>query len=192
MGILLVSAGIGQTFRDKNQPKKYTPQALKTPSPTSMSSLSTPVPLKITIDISGSVVQPGVYTLPKGSRVQDGLILAGGLSSKADRTWVAQNINLAKSLVDEEKIYIPNQQESIKTTSPITTNQATSSIPKKPSINTGTLDELISVNGIGPATAKLIIDWRNQNGPFKVPEDLGKIPGIGAKSLAKILPQVTL
>ncbi len=100
---------------------------------------------------------------------------------------------MAKILNDEEKIYIPSLQEAKNIPSPNPYKVAqTSTVNQKPSLNKSTEEQLVAVNGIGPATAKLIISWRTQNGPFKVIEDLGKIPGIGAKTLAKILPQVSL
>jgi len=139
------------------------------------------------------VLKPNIYTLPKNSRLQDALILAGGLSDKANRTWVSQNLNLSKILNDEEKIYIPTLSESTFTPSLNTTKLSQNTTTNaKPSLNKSSLEELITVNGIGPATAKLIIDWRQSNGGFKTPEDLAKLPGIGPKTYAKILPQVTL
>ena len=61
---------------------------------------------EIFVDIQGAVASPGVYQLAAGSRVNDLLIKAGGLSGGADRDWVAKNINLAQKLADGVKIYI--------------------------------------------------------------------------------------
>ncbi len=63
---------------------------------------------------------------------------------------------------------------------------------KKVNINRGTLEELDALLGIGPAMAQKIIDWRNQNGPFKVLEDLKKVPGIGETKFENIKDQVSL
>ena len=62
---------------------------------------------EIWVDIQGAVAKPGVYQLPSGSRINDLLILAEGLSAEADRDWVAKNLNLAQKLIDGVKIYIP-------------------------------------------------------------------------------------
>ena len=59
-------------------------------------------------------------------------------------------------------------------------------------VNTATEAELQSLNGIGPAEAKAIIDYRTKNGPFKSLEEIDKVPGVGQGTLAKIKNNVTL
>lgn len=59
-------------------------------------------------------------------------------------------------------------------------------------VNTATQEQLESLNGIGPAKAKTIIDYRNKNGSFKTIEDLDKVPGIGKGILSKIKADVTV
>ena len=59
-------------------------------------------------------------------------------------------------------------------------------------VNTATQEQLESLNGIGPAKAKAIIDYRQKNGGFKTLEDLDKVPGIGEGVLGKIKSDVTL
>ncbi len=194
LGILLVSAGIGSTFRSK---PAFPYSSVKGSSTTTASkpTQNPPVLVPIQVDIAGAVLKPGVYSLSSGSRIQNVLILAGGLSANANRLWVAQNLNQAQILVDQQKIYIPSQNESPSSYSnkTSTNNQVgTSSSSTKPSLNHSSLEELVAVNGIGPATAKAIIDYRNQNGDFKSLEDLMKIPNIGAKTFAKLAPQLSL
>ena len=67
---------------------------------------------ELVVEISGSVEKPGVYKLAASSRVEDLLILAGGLSASADRNWVETNLNRAAKLTDGQKIYIPKQGEA--------------------------------------------------------------------------------
>ncbi len=68
------------------------------------SSASKPAEAKtILVDIEGAVVNPGVYKLPQESRIQDGLVAAGGLAATADREQVAKNFNLAIKLTDGAK-----------------------------------------------------------------------------------------
>jgi len=122
-------------------------------------------PAKIVVDLSGAVIKPDVYELVSGSRINDLLVMAGGLAAGADRDWVAKNINLAQKLADGAKIYIPKVGELS------SLNPANSSIPlnlSKINLNTATIPELDTLWGIGEATAKKIISGR----PFQKPEDL--------------------
>lgn len=59
-------------------------------------------------------------------------------------------------------------------------------------INTATAAQLQSLRGIGPKTAELIIEWREQEGPFKSVEQLLAIKGIGEKTLARLRDRLTL
>lgn len=59
-------------------------------------------------------------------------------------------------------------------------------------INTATQAQLETLNGIGPAKAKAIIDYRTKNGAFKTVEELDKVPGIGGGVMAKIKADVSV
>jgi DNA uptake protein ComE-like DNA-binding protein len=67
----------------------------------------------ISIDVEGAVQKPGVYAVALTSRLQDGLIGAGGLHATADRAWIAKNFNLAATVSDGAKIYIPRVGEQV-------------------------------------------------------------------------------
>ena len=58
-------------------------------------------------------------------------------------------------------------------------------------VNTASADLLDTVPGIGPALASRIIEYRERNGPFRSPEGLEAVRGIGPRSLEKMLPYVT-
>ncbi|MCB4812015.1 helix-hairpin-helix domain-containing protein [Methylovorus menthalis] len=59
-------------------------------------------------------------------------------------------------------------------------------------INTASKDELESLNGVGPAKAQAIIDYRKKNGGFKTVDDLNNVPGFGDKSLVKLKGQISV
>lgn len=125
----------------------------------------------IKVDIEGAVERPDVYVLDTDSRVQDLLLAAGGLSVKADRMWVAKNVNLAAKLTDGAKIYIPVSGEtlekigpSISTIKGLTTNTSNTII----NINNASEAELDTLPGIGEVTVRKIISGR----PFQKTAEL--------------------
>ena len=112
---------------------------------------------ELVVEISGSVEKPGVYKLAASSRVEDLLILAGGLSASADRNWVETNLNRAAKLTDGQKIYIPKQGEAqISTQTSSVSGFSTQII----SINTASSSQLESLWGIGESRAASIIENR--------------------------------
>jgi competence protein ComEA len=56
---------------------------------------------------------------------------------------------------------------------------------KKVNINTATVGELVQLNQIGQKYAEKIVEYREQNGPFKKPEDIMQVKGIGEKAWEK-------
>lgn len=122
---------------------------------------------EITFEVSGSVEKPGVYKLASGARVDDALILAGGISADADRLWVEKNLNRAAKITDGQKIYIPSlDQQSMLVTAKdngaIKPDQSQYTITNSGiiNINLATLKELDTLPGIGPAYGQKIIDQR--------------------------------
>jgi len=144
---------------------------------------------KIVIHITGAVNKPGVYELSEGDRVKDAISAAGGASSDADLT----NINLAQKLRDEDKIYVPRigEFENLEQTSGNIIPGINPSEAGKIDINSADIAQLDSLPGIGPATAQKIIDYREQNGPFKTIEELKNVSGIGDKKFEDIKDKIT-
>ena len=130
----------------------------------------------IMVHISGQVYNPGLVELKSGSRVKDAVDLAGGLKKEAD----IDRINLAKKLVDEEKIYVPKRGEEIDLEISLNSESLTSNSNSKININTCSKEQLMELPGIGEVTASKIIDYRSAN-QFKWIEDIMNVSGIGTK-----------
>jgi competence protein ComEA len=165
-------------------------------SPVSL--LPPPEPAPIVVHISGAVAQPGVYTLPADSRVQDLIDAAGGLLPAADDTA----LNLAAPLEDGTRIAVSARKPTAPP--PPTAKPGETNVPMPPqteesppstgsiNINTATLEELDSLPGVGPAIAQRIIDYRTANGLFLTIEDLQNVKGIGPATFEKLKDLITV
>lgn len=170
------------------------------------------MPEIIKVEIKGEVENPGVYTITKGSRVEDLL-----KKVKLKKTASLEFNNLSKKLNDEDVVIIYSEQEiknfqngntavkyvekecicpSIKNIScfnnAVTNLDGLINNTGKVSLNSALIDELITLPGIGEAKAKLIIEYREQNNGFKDIEEIMNIKGIGEKMFEKIKPYITL
>lgn len=110
------------------------------------------------VDVAGAVKKAGIYELPPGSRIADAITKAGGLDTRADLEYFSKNINLAKTLADEEKIYIPSIAE--RPTTENITSLLSSADAFLVNVNTASQHELESLPGVGEVTAKNIIAAR--------------------------------
>ena len=141
----------------------------------------------ITVDVKGAVKLPGIYDLPVGSRVNDAVQKAGGLTEQAD----SKSINLAQKVSDEALVYVPTKGEEANQQANSGTASSTSK-EKKVNINKASLEELKQVKGLGGKRAQDIIDHREANGKFKSVDELKKVSGIGAKTIEKLKDYVTV
>lgn len=139
---------------------------------------------KIFVEIRGAVNAPGVFEVEKGSRVFSLISMAGGLSDVAD----TKDLNQAKEVLDGEKIYIRSEGEQ----ETVTESSMTAEKDGRININTADAGALKTLPGIGEAKAKLIIDYRQKNGPFKSTEDVTKISGIKGGLYEKIKDRITV
>jgi competence protein ComEA len=175
-------------FKDNFLEKSEIKLTTKNISPTGI--VDVQVYSEVTIDIAGEVINPGVYKLKGEGRINDALVVAGGLAAGADRDWVEKNLNQAERLVDGQKIYIPKVGESITSGKNVLgTSQSESKIIR---INTATVEELDKLSGVGPAIAGRIIDYRTKVGGFKNIEELKLVSGIGDKLFDKIKNEIAL
>ena len=138
---------------------------------------------EIYVQIDGAVKKPGVYTFSEESRVYELIEAAGGLLPEA----YDLGINQAKRLADGEKIYVYTKEEienGAGTTD--TQNPRGQTDDGKININTASVEELMTLSGIGETRAKDIIAYRNAHGAFSLPEDLKNVSGIGDSTYNKI------
>ena len=145
-----------------------------------METRTKPEKLTITVDISGAVKAPFVYTLESGARIIDILQKAGGLTEDADIDFVKRSVNYARVLSDQEKIYIPfisdtaegfvvENKRMLDYTLP-NTNVQTVDTSSRVNINSASVLELDQIPGIGPVQSDAIFNAR----PYSTTEDLVK------------------
>ncbi|MGN0301455.1 MAG: helix-hairpin-helix domain-containing protein [Anaerotardibacter sp.] len=147
----------------------------------------------VTVHVVGAVVNPGVYELEEGSRINDAIQSAGGFSQDAETSA----LNLARVLVDGEQLCVYTQEEYRALTQNQTNQSGSSDYQNSSSgassgVSSSTSSALVNINsapqsqletlpGIGEATAKKIIAYREEVGPFTKTTDLMKVSGIGEK-----------
>lgn len=143
----------------------------------------------IYVHICGAVKKEGLLSLPKGSRVDDAVCLAGGFLDTADR----QYLNLAALLCDGQKLYVPTTEETAGLPPLWQTEQQneaeaekTQGKPEKINLNTATKEELMTLSGIGAAKAEEILNYRRKLLAFQNVEEIKKVPGIGDAMYEKI------
>ena len=142
----------------------------------------------ITVDVKGAVKSPGIYDLPVGSRVNDAVQKAGGLTEQAD----SKALNLAQKVSDEALVYVPTKGEEAASQQAGPGTASSTSKEKKVNINKASLEEIKQVKGLGGKRAQDIIDHRESNGKFKSVDELKKVSGIGAKTIEKLKDYVTV
>lgn len=162
------------------------------------------------VDIKGAVKKPGVYKINSDKKIIDVITMAGGLMENAN----TDNINLSRKVTDEMVIIIYTNEE-VKNSNIVDTvikvvdkecvcpniqndgcinteiNDSITNVNKTININTATLEELMSINGLGESKAKAIIKYREENGYFKIIDDLLNVSGIGEALFEKFKEYIT-
>lgn len=133
---------------------------------------------QIFVHVAGEVKRPGLYGLEVGSRVEDAIELAGGMTKSA----FEQSVNLARMVSDGEQIVVLDKSQVSKG------GNSSTFI----SLNNATQEQLESLPGVGPALAQRIADYRASIGSFSDLAQLREVSGIGEKLFAKITQQLTL
>lgn len=156
----------------------------------------------VRVQVSGAVLEPGIYDLPANCRVEEAIAAAGGLTENAD----SERVNLVRKVRDGMQIRVPVQKAartnrtqrknaqaesglgesaSGKSSSAKAGSGRNSSIMQNVRINSASASELQQLPGIGPALAQRIVETRSR-GRFSSADDLLRVPGIGKAKLAKL------
>jgi competence protein ComEA len=137
---------------------------------------------RVVVDVSGAVRKPGVYRLSAGSRVEDALRRAGGATHRAD----LGQVNRAAKLEDGRQILVPVRVAGGQAAT-AAAGAAPGATPSAPlNLNTATAEQLDTLDGVGPATAQKILDYRKAHNGFGSVDELDQVPGIGPKRLAAL------
>ncbi len=147
-------------------------------------------PARIGVDVVGAVQQPGLYYLPPEARVDDAVKAAGGFAPDADR----DGVNLAARLKDEQQLRIPHVEEvapQAARAAAVPAADATDQ-PARIDLNTADAQALEALPGIGPATARQIVEYRSAHGPYRSVEQLDDVPGIGPGTINALRDRVTI
>lgn len=141
-------------------------------------------PAVVVVHVAGAVVQPGVYELAAGARVEDALAAAGGLAGDADEA----RLNLAAPIQDGSRVYIPRVGEEPPPVLDEGAPSADGTGPAAGPVDLNTADEaaLDGLPGIGPATATAIIEHRARIGRFSSVDQLLDVRGIGEAKLESL------
>lgn len=135
------------------------------------------------VHVAGAVARPGVYRLRAGARVRDAVQRAGGPSGRAN----LDAINLAALVTDGQQVVVPRRMAAA--AAGVGGSGESGSPPV--SLGSATVEQLDGLDGVGPAIAKKIVDWRSQHGGFGSVDDLDQVPGIGPKKLEALRGQLT-
>jgi competence protein ComEA len=138
-----------------------------------------PAAALLVVDVAGAVRKPGLYRLPRSSRVADAVAAAGGARPKAD----LDAVNLAAPLADGIQVVVPARVAG--------GAPAGGAVPGAAGggpidLNSASVEQLDALPGIGPTTAQKIVDYRQAHGAFHSLAELDAVPGIGAGRIEQL------
>ncbi len=138
---------------------------------------------QVYVHVTGAVRRPGVYRLPSRARLDAAVERAGGPAHAAD----VEGVNLAAKVADGQQVVVPRRVAGGLAGGA----GGGAETPGAPiSLNTATADQLDELDGVGPATAQKILDWRKEHGGFRSVDDLKQIGGIGPKRFEALKDKV--
>jgi competence protein ComEA len=144
--------------------------------------------LRAYVHVTGAVRRPGLYRLPPWARLDLAVKRAGGASRAADLAAV----NLAAKVSDGQQVVVPKQGSTAAGAGGGDAAGVPGAGSTPISLNTATIDQLDELDGIGPATAQKILEWRKEHGGFRSVDDLKQISGIGPKRFEALKDKVRM
>jgi competence protein ComEA len=129
----------------------------------------------VVVDVTGAVRRPGVYRMPAGARVVDAIGRAGGAAGDA----ALEGINRAARLADGQQVVVPERGPA--------GTAATAATEDGPiSLGSATVEQLDTIDGIGPVTAAKIVEYRDQHGGLASVDQLDQVSGIGPATMESL------
>lgn len=128
----------------------------------------------VVVDVAGAVRRPGVYRLPAGARVIDAVERAGGAAGGAQ----LEAVNLAARIADGQQVVVPDRDAAA---AGATAGPGGEAGPI--SLGSATVEQLDTIEGIGPVTAQKIVEFRDRNGGLSSVGQLDQISGIGPATM---------
>jgi competence protein ComEA len=132
----------------------------------------------LVVDVTGAVERPGVYRLPAGARVNDAVKRAGGATARAE----LEAINLAARLADGQQVVVPELAPGGVGVAAVGAGSEEGPI----SLGTATVEQLDTIDGIGPVTAQDIIEFRDEHGGLASVDQLDQVSGIGPATMESL------
>jgi competence protein ComEA len=130
----------------------------------------------VVVDVAGAVRRPGVYRMPAGARVVDAIGRAGGPAGDA----MLEGINRAARLADGQQVVVPERGPAG------TAATATASEDGPISLGSATVEQLDTIDGIGPVTAAKIVEFRDQHGGLASVDQLDQMSGVGPATMESL------
>jgi competence protein ComEA len=131
----------------------------------------------VVVDVTGAVERPGVYRLPAGSRVADAIARAGGAGAGA----MLEAVNRAARLADGQQVVVPERGPGGVA---VTAGGGAEEGPI--SLGTATVEQLDTIEGIGPVTAADIVEFRDEHGGLASVDQLDQVSGIGPATMESL------
>lgn len=179
IGVIIVACAIAAIGVLTQQTRLPVQQSEPLPAKEQTTPQQPPQQPPLLVHVSGAVNDPGVLELEGGSRVFDAVDAAGGVTAEAD----ADQINLARPVMDGEHIVIPRLGETL-------TEASSASTGEPISLSRSPANVLVELPGVGPALAQRIVAWRDENGGFQHVDDVLAVSGIGPATLEGFRDQV--